>query len=62
MKDYGVGISELSPISRRSYFNDRYEELRLLAEQAKKRGDLKDHAILHTRAMLAAKYLARSKR
>lgn len=59
MKDYGVGMSELSPISQRSYFNDRYEVFRILSEQAKKLAQHEDYAILHTRALLAAKYLKR---
>lgn len=42
------------------FLNDRYEVLSKLAEQYKKDAKWEDYVILHTRAMLAAKYLQRS--
>lgn len=57
-----VNVADDAPISQRSYFNDRYEVFRILSEQAKKLAQHEDYAILHTRALLAAKYLKRASR
>ena len=43
-----------------SELNDRYEVLKTLSEQYKKLAQYDDYAILHARAMLAAKYLQRA--